>query len=131
MKAKFNELENFITFDVYDFVKAPQNVNIIGTDWVLIEKENVKTKKTEIRARLVMRGDLETNKHLIAVDSPTVNKISLKLMLTLAASKGLQVQCNDIQRAFLQTVGMSMFRLHRKLSFQMAKYGSLKELYMD
>ena len=46
------------------------------------------------------------NKHMIAVDSPTVNKISLKLMLTLAASKGLQVQCNDIQRAFLQTVGI-------------------------
>ena len=43
---------------------------------------------------------------MIAVDSPTVNKISLKLMLTLAASKGLQVQCNDIQRAFLQTVGI-------------------------
>ena len=50
-----------------------------------------------------MRGDLETNKHMIAVDSPTVNKISLKLMLTLAASKGYQVQCSDIQRAFLQT----------------------------
>ena len=106
MKAKFNELENFVTFDVYDVVKAPENVNIIGTDWVLIEKENAKTKKTEVRARLVMRGDLELNKHMIAVDSPTVNRISLKLMLTLAASKGLQVQCNDIQRAFLQTVGI-------------------------
>ena len=106
MKAKFKELENFVTFDVYDVVDAPKDANIIGTEWVLVEKENIKTNKMETRARLCIRGDLEANKHLIPSSSPTVNKISLKLMLTLAASKGYQVQCNDVARAFLQTVDL-------------------------
>jgi len=54
-----------------------------------------------------MRGDHEKNKHLIPTDSPTVNKITLKLMLTIAASKGWEVTCSDISRAFLQTEDIS------------------------
>ena len=50
-----------------------------------------------------MRGDKEKNKHLIPTDSPTVNKVVLKLMLTLAVTKGWEIRCSDISRAFLQT----------------------------
>ena len=50
-----------------------------------------------------MRGDLEKNKHLIPTDSPTVNKITLKILLTVAASKGWKIRCSDVTRAFLQS----------------------------
>ena len=50
-----------------------------------------------------MRGDLEQNRHQIPVDSPTVNPMSVRLLLTLAVSQGWDVRTADVERAFLQT----------------------------
>ena len=96
------ELDDFEQFDVYEEVLRPENANLIATQWVVVDKE---TEQGDIKrkARLCMRGDRERNKHLIPTDSPTVNKLTLKLMLTIAASKGWEVQCSDVTRAFLQT----------------------------
>ena len=44
---------------------------------------------------------------MIPVNAPTANKITIKLILTLAASQGLQVRTNDVCRAFLQTEDIS------------------------
>ena len=102
VRAKETELENFGVFDVYEEVKRPQGGNLIDTNWVIVEKE-LPDGTIVRKARLTMRGDKEKNKHLIPTDSPTVNKIVLKLMLTLAITKGWTIQCADITRAFLQT----------------------------
>ena len=102
LKAKMTELENFNNYDVYEEVSKPKEGNIIGTQWVIVDKEK-EDGNTVRKARLCMRGDNEVNKHLIPTDSPTVNKITLKLMLTIAKSKGWKIRCSDISRAFLQT----------------------------
>ena len=101
MKAKMKELEDFDTFDVYEEVSKPKYPNLISTNWVLVDKEN-ENGEIKRKARLCMRGDCEKNKHLIPTDSPTVNKLILKLMLTIAASKGWDITCSDVTRAFLQ-----------------------------
>ena len=102
VKAKETELSNFKTFDVYEEVSRPKAGNLISTQWVIVDKQ--KEDGSIVRkARLCMRGDTEKNKHLIPVDSPTVNKITLKLMLTIAKSKGWEIRCSDVSRAFLQT----------------------------
>ena len=101
-KAKIKELEQFLEFNVYDVVDAPANENIISTQWVIVQKEDDKDNLIT-KARLCIRGDLETNKHLIPTDSPTINKITLKIILTIAAARGWSFQTSDITRAFLQT----------------------------
>ena len=83
-------------------IDRPRTGQVIPTDWVILEKEN-EDKTITIKARLVMRGDLERNKHLIPTDSPTINKVTLRLIMAIAAAKGWNIQCSDITRAFLQT----------------------------
>ena len=102
IKAKDKELQDFASFDVYDVVNRPPKMDMISTQWVLVDKENDQGE-IKRKARLCMRGDCEKNKHLIPTDSPTVNKVTLKLMLTIAASKGWEISCSDVTRAFLQT----------------------------
>ena len=102
IKAKRKELENFHVFDVYDIVDCPSNTHLLSTNWVLVEKEDDKGN-LNTKARLCIRGDLEIDKHLIPTDSPTINKITLKIILTLAAARGWSLQTSDITRAFLQT----------------------------
>ena len=92
LKAKMKELENFNTFDVYETVNKPQEQVVIDTEWVIVEKEG-KDGDVITKARLCMRGDCEKNRHNIPKESPTVNKITLRLIQAIAASKGLQVNC--------------------------------------
>lgn len=44
---------------------------------------------------------------MIPVNAPTANKITIKLLLALAASRELEVRTNDVRRAFLQTEDIS------------------------
>ena len=60
-----------------------------------------------IKGWLCARGDLKSGKHMIPGNAPTANKITLKLLLTLAASRGLEVRMNDVCQAFLQTEDIS------------------------
>ena len=102
--AKSKELADFEHFDVYEEVDQAEydNDNVISTEWVLVEKEKTDGTKV-IKARLCMRGDQERNKHNIPADSPTANKITIRILLALAVSKGWTVTASDVRRAFLQT----------------------------
>ena len=100
--AKKKELRDFSDFNVYDIVDLPADTNTIGTEWVLVEKEDNKGNKV-VKARLCARGDLEAGKHMIPTNAPTANKVTIKLLLVLAASQGYDVRTNDVRRAFLQT----------------------------
>ncbi len=93
IQAKFNELEKLKEFDTYKVVKD-EGQERITTTWVLTEKG------TEMRARLTARGFQETGD--IPKDSPTMHKASLRLVLTLAAAFGWQIETTDIKSAFLQ-----------------------------
>ena len=82
------------------------NAKTIGTEWVLVEKDDSLGNKV-IKVLLCACGDLEAGKHMIPVKAPTANKITIKLLLVLAASRELQVRTNDVRRAFLQTKDIS------------------------
>ena len=103
IKAKQKELEHFANYDVYEVVDKPTDAKIIGTQWVIIDKD-VPGQQGKIRkARLCMRGDQEENIEAIHTDAPTVNKININLMLIEAVRKGWEISASDITRAFLQT----------------------------
>ena len=126
--AKNKELKDFRDFDVYEIVDEPEDANIIGTEWVLVEKETSAGEKI-IKARLCARGDLEVNKHLIPVSSPTANKMSIKILLTVGASYNLEFRTNDTKRAFLQTEELArevFLRPPREAGVPAGKVWSLK-----
>ena len=55
-----------------------------------------------MKARLCVRGDQESDKEKIKTDSPTVNKVNIKLFYALAMAHGWPVQSDDVKAAFLQ-----------------------------
>ena len=104
MNAKEMELENLQKYDAYEVVDKPKDTKVLGTQWVLTRKEDVKDKTLiKTKARLCVRGDQEEGKDLIPTDSPTVSKLNLRLMLTMAAKNGWNVSSSDVTRAFLQS----------------------------
>ena len=101
--AKQKELRDYKNFEVFDVVDSEEaSNNIIATEWVLIEKEKHDGTKVT-KARLCLRGDMEKSLHTICRESPTVNKISLKILLSIAVSQGWEIKTCDVERAFLQS----------------------------
>ena len=66
-----------------------------------------------VNARLVARGFEETDLKNIRKDSPTCGKDSLRLCLTILASKHWKISSLDIKAAFLQgkEINREVFRI--------------------
>lgn len=95
MKAKEEELKKLQDFQVYDEVEN-LGQTCISTRWILWEKGENK----DVRARLVARGfeeDLD-----VPIDSPTVNRCTMRMMLAVSVAKNWTVKATDIKSAFLQ-----------------------------
>ena len=93
MEAKQQELQKLKEFNTYKVVED-QNQDRITTTWVLTEKADT------IRARLTCKGFQEEDD--FPTDSPTIQKSSIRLLLTLATTFGWTIQTIDIKSAFLQ-----------------------------
>ena len=98
--AKIAEIEKLNSFNSYDVVDKPQNVNVLGHTWVLVRKNN------KVRARLTAKGFQE--EIIVRSDSPTVGKSTFKAMLAITVNKQWIIKTTDITSAFLQ--GDSMDR---------------------
>ena len=95
MAAKESELKNWDDFGVYKEVED-EGQKTLNTNWVLVRKEK------GVKARLCIRGDQEQDKENIRTDSPTINKINIKLFYVLSVYFGWDVRSADIKSAFLQ-----------------------------
>ena len=93
LAAKEAELSKLKHFDTYKVV-PDKGQEYITTTWVLTEKGE------EIRARLTARGYEETAE--VPKDSPTMQKPTLRLLLTLATLFGWIIKAVDVSSAFLQ-----------------------------
>ena len=101
--AKQVEMENLKKFETYDEIEESllseiQSQNIIRSLWVIVSKDLM--GKTVTKARLVCRGCEETVD--VETSSPTASRLSLRLLLSTAASKGWKVSSLDFTGAFLQ-----------------------------
>ena len=98
-KAKIKELENFQHFQVFDKVQSKyleKDVPVISSRWIIQEKDG-----GVVKARIVARGFEEGEMDL--VDAPTVDKTSLRTILTLATMKNWKCSSLDVKSAFLQS----------------------------
>lgn len=103
--AKKKELDHFIDYDVYVEVRDVGQKKITCS-WVITYK--MIDGKLGIKARLVCNGNqarlLDPNQK---IDSPTVKRVSIKVMMTIAANEGWAVRCQDATSAFLQSKEMN------------------------
>ena len=73
----------------------------------MIEEKDDSLGNKVTKAWLCAWSDLEAGKHIIPVIAPTANKTTIKLLLTLVASRGLEVRTKNVHRAFLPTEAIS------------------------
>ena len=99
VEAKEKELKNWTDFGVYLEVDDVGQ-RAINTNWVLVRKP------TGVKARLCVRGDQEPDKETIRTDSPTANKVNIKMFYVIAASRGWMIRTADVKAAFLQGVAL-------------------------
>jgi hypothetical protein len=99
------ELENFERNQVWNLVESPRDLNVIGTKWVLKNKQGEVGEVVRNKARLVAQGlsqveGLDFGETFAPVARLEVNRI----LLTFVASKGLKLYQMDVQSAFLNSV---------------------------
>ena len=91
--AKEEELQKLKSFDTYTEVED-KGQDKITTTWVLT------LKGLEVKARLTARGFQEQDEY--PKESPTMQKYSLRALLTIASAKGWPIETVDVKSAFLQ-----------------------------
>ena len=114
--AKNKELLNWKEFGVYRVVEDVGQ-KTINTNWVLVRKDS------GVKARLCIRGDQEPDKDSIQTDSPTINKVNIKLFYLLSASLGWTVQLLMLRQPFskgVTLIGMYLYGLPKKSEYQVS-----------
>ena len=97
--AMNDELEKWVAFEAYEIVND-EGQERIDTRWNILGKERHDGLKKDFKARLCLRGFKEFDKP--RSDSPTVDRISNKILYTIAGNEGWDIQCIDVTSAFLQ-----------------------------
>src|SRR3954471_16375746 len=104
--AKDEQMKSLSTNQTWDLVKInpKDNLNVIGSKWVLKEKIDETGNIVKLKARLVAQGysqldgiDFDSTN----IYSPVGRYKSIRVILSLAAQYGLELQQLDIESAFL------------------------------
>ncbi|CAG2208260.1 unnamed protein product [Mytilus edulis] len=98
-EAREAELDNWRKHNVFEEVED-NGQNCISTRWVYTMKEL--ENEFHRKARLVAKGFEEDSLDEIPKNSPTCEKQSLRLILSIIASKRWSINSVDIKTAFLQ-----------------------------
>ena len=104
LDAKIKEISNWKYHKVFEEV-VDEGQNTVSVRWVLTKKN--KDDEPVYKARLVVRGFEEIEKHEIRKDSPTYCKENFRLILSLVITKNWKINSLDIQFAVVQGLPMS------------------------
>ena len=97
MQAKEEEIQKWRDEDVIEEVEDHGQCRI-STTWVITDKRG--NTGTVVKARLVARGYEDESD--VRSDSPTCMKDSIRLVLSVAVSRGWKMHSLDVKAAFLQ-----------------------------
>ena len=98
IQAKEVELSNWFEMEAVDVIED-KGQKLITTRWVITQKE-LDGGIMIAKARLVIRGFEEEEEH--QADAPTAAKLTLRIVLAIAANEDWNIETIDIKAAFLQ-----------------------------
>lgn len=103
LAAKTRELENWKRLKVFEIVPFEDDMkNVISCTWVNTWKRTEGTT-SQAKSRLVARGFEDLDADWLVTDSPTANKLNVRILLFWAA-QNRYVPCSmDLKTAFLQS----------------------------
>ena len=101
-KAMANEMQSLKENNVYQLVDRPKGKKVVKSKWVFRVKTDQKGEVEKYKARVVAKGYSQVE----GVDydqtfSPTVRFESIRQMVALGASEGLEMHQMDVTTAFL------------------------------
>ena len=104
IEAKTTEHQSWIDNDVFDLVDMRRNHvrNYVTGRWVLTVKYDKEGKFQKCKARWVLRGFQDKQKHDQQKDSPASTRPGFRMTCQFAAKKGLNLVHIDLKTAFLQ-----------------------------
>ena len=103
MSAMVKQIQTLQDNGTYEEVAQKIWMPVIDMMWVVqrgLEDDGKNSGDT--KARLLVRGDLDRGEDDIPCDSPTVDRTTIKVMLSVAANQGFEVRSLNISAAFLQ-----------------------------
>jgi histone deacetylase 1/2 len=124
-EAMKNEYEALIRNDTWTLVPTARGKNLIDSKWVYKIKKRADGQIDRYKARLVAKGF----KQRYGIDyedtfSPVVKIATIRLVLSLAVSKGWCLRQLDVQNAFLHGVLEQEVYMKQPLGFEDAKFSS-------
>ena len=100
--AAREEMESLIQNQTWALVELPPGKKAVGSKWVFKVKYGNDGKVERYKARLVAKGFLQKyGEDYDEVFAPTINPVTVRILLTLAASKKLFLRQFDVKTAFL------------------------------
>ena len=101
-QAMDSEMASLVENGVYELVDRPKGKKVVKSKWVFRVKTNEKGEVEKFKARVVAKGYSQVE----GVDydqifSPTVRFESIRQLIALGASKGLEMHQMDVTTAFL------------------------------
>ncbi len=106
-EAKKKEIDSWIENEVYDLVdirklSKEQQRNYVTGRWVLTIKREMDGTFKATKARWVLRGFQDKQKHEQQTDSPAATRPGFRMAVASAASNNLDLYHMDLKTAFLQ-----------------------------
>ena len=96
-EAMFEEVKSLSDMQTWSLLEKSKNVKPLTCRWVLCQKENGRYK-----AKLVVRGfEEKEGKDYFEIFSPVAQHMSIRLILSIAASEKMEVMAFDVKTAFL------------------------------
>lgn len=101
---ELNDLQAKMVFSIVEIDQIPKGTRIFGSRWVDTIK-NEGTPMAFAKARLVVQGYNDFGKKEILTQSPTIQRASQRLILSIAAMhSGLNLFLRDISQAYVQAI---------------------------
>ena len=102
------ELESFVTHDVFQLMKKTNAwTSVLDAVWVR-KKKRQPDGTLVVKCRLCIRGFLDPQKWFLPTRATTASRMSQRMLLSIAALMGWDVESLDVGNAFLQGFSFEM-----------------------
>jgi len=86
----FKEMESFHNIEMWDLVKLPNGINLIGSMWIFKKKLNVAGQGKKFKARMVAKGYYQVEGVKLGDIFSSIAKLtSIRLLMSLVVEFGL------------------------------------------